>query len=247
MAFDELKCLYMEISDRLFTAAEGEAVGFKVRYLESYETDLRQPEEQIFGQMTSACRRCIRKAEKSGVIIEESRDPEFAEQYYDQLKDVFEKQRLVPTYGVDRVRALIRHLAPTGRLLQIRALDPRGACMGTGIYVGLNKLATFWGNASYRSMQILRPNEALHWYAIRYWKARGIEVFDWGGGGTYKEKYGPRPIRTPWFSKARYKVLDSLRDAAKAAVDARQRTLGRWRAGKPADEAGDADAEAAAK
>jgi hypothetical protein len=28
---------------------------------------------------------------------------------------------------------------------------------------------------------------------LRYWKARGVKLFDWGGGGgTYKEKYGER-------------------------------------------------------
>jgi hypothetical protein len=244
LAFDGLKCLHMEISDRAFTAEDGKALGFEVRYLESYETDLRQSEEEIFRRMTSACRRCIRKAEKSGVTIEETRDPAFADEYYEQLKDVFQKQKLVPTYDLERVRALIRHVAPTGRLLLVRALDPQGRRMGTGIYPGFNKLATFWGNASYRSMQILRPNETLHWYAMRYWKARGMESFDWGGGGTYKEKYGPRPTLTPWFSKSKYKALGSLRNAAKAMVDARQRVLGRLRAAKTSPGSEDHDSEA---
>jgi hypothetical protein len=243
LAFDELRCLHLALSDRCFSAEDGKELGFEIRLQESYETDLRQSEEEIFKRMTSACRRCIRKAEKSGVTIEETRDPAFADVYYEQLKDVFKKQKLIPTYDLARVRALIRHLAPTGRLLLIRALDARGACIGSGIYPGFNKLATFWGNASYRSMQILRPNETLHWYAMRYWKARGIEVFDWGGGGTYKEKYGPLPVATPWFSKSRYKALDKLRDAAKAMVDARQRLLGRLRAARSSPDSEEADSE----
>jgi len=232
LAFDELRCLHMEISDRGLSVEDGKALGFDIGFLESYETDLRQPEEEIFRRMTSACRRCIRKAEKSGVTVEETRDPAFADEFYDQLLDVFRKQKLVPSYGVERVRALIRHLAPTGRLLLIRALDPDGKCMGTGIYPGFNKVALFWGNASYRATQILRPNETLHWYAMRYWKARGIEVFDWGGGGAYKEKYGPTPSATPWLSKSKYKTLGRLRNAAKALVRARQRLVGRLRAAR---------------
>lgn len=243
LAFDELRCLHIGLSDRWLTAEDGKGLGFEIRLQESYEIDLRRAEEDIFGRMTSACRRCIRKAEKSGVTIEETRDLTFADQYYEQLKDVFKKQKLVPTYDVERVRALIRHMAPTGRLLLIRALDPQGTCIGTGIYPGFNKLATFWGNASYRLMQILRPNEMLHWYAMRYWKARGIECFDWGGGGTYKEKYGPRPTATPWFSKSRYKALDKLRDAAKAMVDARQRLLGRLRTAKTSPDSEEANSE----
>ena len=49
----------------------------------------------------------------------------------------------------------------------------------------MNDVAFFWGNASWRSEQQWRPNEYLHWYALRYWKARGVTLFDWGGGGTY--------------------------------------------------------------
>ena len=230
LAFDQLKCLYMEISDPNFSVDDGAALGFGIWLQESYETDLRKSEEEIFKGMNSACRRCIRKAEKCGVTVQETLAPEFAGEYYEQLKDVFQKQKLVPTYGLDRVRALMRHLGPTGRLLLLRALDPQGECIGTGIYPGFNKSAFFWGNASYRAAQLLRPNETLHWYAMRYWKAHGIESFDWGGGGTYKEKYGPRPTQTVWFTKSRYKALHLLRDTAKALAGAKQNLLGRVRA-----------------
>ena len=229
LAFGALKCLHLEISDRHFTLEDGAALGFLHKFYDSYETDLRQTEEQIFGRMNSACRRCIRKAEKSGVTVAEAHDLEFAAEYYQQLQDVFAKQNLVPTYSVERVRALVRHLLPSGRLLLVRALAPDGKCIGTGIYPGFNRVAEFWGNASLRSMQILRPNETLHWYAMRYWKARGVEVFDWGGGGTYKEKYGPAPVAVPWFYKSRYKILGVMRDQAKNAVRLKQVLLGRLR------------------
>src|SRR5436189_3057502 len=99
--------------------------------------------------MTSACRRCIRKAKKVGVTIEEADDPEFADDYYAQLRDVFAKQSLVPTYGVDRVQALIAHLHPTGRLLLLRARGPDGASIATGIFPAMNGSMYFWGGASW--------------------------------------------------------------------------------------------------
>lgn len=238
IAFGPLKCLHMEISDRQFAVDDGQSLGFDVRLHDSYETDLRQSEDQIFGGMNSACRRCIRKAEKSGVIAMEANDLAFADEYYAQLQDVFAKQALVPTYGVERVRALIRHLQPSGRLLLVRAVSPEGACIGTGIYPAYNRLAELWGNASCRTSQILRPNETLHWYAMRYWKSRGAEIFDWGGGGTYKEKYGPRKIAVPWFSKSRYRILGTLREQAARVVRMKQvlagRRLGKTRAARRA-------------
>jgi len=103
-----------------------------------------------------------------------------------------------------------------GNLLLLRSLDPDGKCVATGLYVGVNQLAQFWGNASIRSGQIWCPNEALHWYAIRYWKKRGTRVFDWGGGGTYKAKYGCVAVQKPRFCKVRYGFVWNLRNCAQS-------------------------------
>lgn len=215
-AFRDCGCLYLEIADRLLTTDDGERLGFKTRFYGSYETDLTQSEEEIFLSMKGACRTCIRKAQKCGIVVEEcAGEDSFAEDYYEQLKDVFAKQGLVPTYSIDRVRKLIECIYPTGRLLLLRARDPDGNCIATGIYPGMNKLAQFWGNASFRSGQHFRPNEALNWHALRYWRARGAECFDWGGDGEYKQRYGCRKIVVHRFCKSRLAILLALRDQAR--------------------------------
>ncbi len=231
LAWDDLKCLHMEISDPNLAAEDGESLGFAWNIYETYRTDLTKTEDELFKSMESACRRCIRKAEKSGVVIEEAAqgDLSFADEYYEQLKDVFAKQRLTPTYSVERVRALIRHLHPTGRLLLLRARDPQGRCIATGIYPGYRRMAQFWGNASFRDAQILRPNQYLHWHALRSWKQRGAEVYDWGGGHSYKEKYGCTALHLPWFVKSRHQFVAILRDEAKRLFELRRAWLRRWR------------------
>jgi len=231
MAWSSLKCLHMEICDPYFTIEDGESLGFNCEYFASYRTDLRKSEEELFGGMNSACRRCIRKAEKSGVSIEEAHDLAFADEYHEQLVDVFAKQKLVPPYTADRVRTLIKHLGPTGRLLLLRARASDGDCIASGIFPGFNRMAEFWGNASFRSSQILRPNELMHWYAMRYWKRRGVEIYDWGGEGKYKEKYGCIPHRVPWFTKSRFELLSRLRNEAKKMFERKQRFLG-WLQGE---------------
>lgn len=226
LAWDSLKCLHMEVSDPFFAVSDGEENGFTCGSYASYRSDLTETEDGLFGKMDSACRRCVRKAEKSGVTIEEAHDPGFADEYYEQLRDVFSKQGLVPTYPVERVRALVRHLEPTNRILLVRARDSQGKCIATGIFPGFNRIAEFWGNASFRSSQSLRPNEAIHWYAMRYWKRRGIQIYDWGGGGTYKEKYGCVLHLVPWFTKSRFKFISALRGQAKAMFERKQRFQG---------------------
>ena len=225
-AWDHLKCLHMEISDPHFTFEDAEGLGFKPEFYGSYRSDLNKSEEDLFNSMESACRRCVRKAEKSGVKIEEAHDLAFADEYYEQLKDVFAKQQLVPTYSVERVRSLVRNMEPSGRVLLLRARDAEGKCIATGIYPGFNKIAEFWGNASFRAYQNLRPNEACHWYALRYWKQRGAAIFDWGGEGTYKEKYGCTPYRVPWFTKSRYQIVGALRNEARNMFARKQKFLG---------------------
>jgi predicted N-acyltransferase len=228
-AFRDLGALHLEVSDRGLTAADSDGLGFHVGGYDTYESDLTLDEATLFGKMDSAARRCVRKAEKTGVVIEHADDDAFADEYYAQLEDVFAKQGKIPTYPLERVRALVRHMRGTGNVLLVRARSPEGVCIATGIYPAHNRVAEFWGNASWRAHQHHRPNEALHWYAMKYWRERGVQVFDWGGGGRYKEKYGVTPVRVPWLRKSRFKALETIRDGARRAFEMRQRFIARRR------------------
>jgi CelD/BcsL family acetyltransferase involved in cellulose biosynthesis len=225
-AFRSLGCLHLELRDRYALRGELEGLGFGIDRRSTFEVDLRDDEEEIFSRMTSACRRCIRKAEKSGVTVEEAHDVGFADDYFSQLEDVFAKQGLRPTYGVERVRALITHLHPSGRLLLLRARSEEGRCIATGIFPAHGRTMFFWGGASWRSDQILRPNEALFWHALRYWKSRGVSVFDLGGGGDYKRKYGGQEIMVPLWVRSRVPGLSAMRHLARSLHDARRRLTG---------------------
>ena len=227
-AFGPLRCMHLELRDRQLAIDDVEGLGFDHSPKTIFEVDLRSSEDEMLNRMTSACRRCIRKAEKVGVTIEEAHDLEFADEYYAQLRDVFAKQSLVPPYGADRVTELIRHLHPTGRLLLLRARDPEGKCIATGIFPAMNKAVYFWGGASWHQHQILRPNEAVMWYAMRYWKAQGIESFDLGGGAEYKRKYGGLEVPVPFFRISRFRALSGAREMAKKGFRLRQAALGRF-------------------
>ncbi len=176
--------------------------------------------------MSDSCRWSIRKAEKKGVTIEEAQDDDFVEEYYQQLQDVFKKQSLVPTYGKERVRDLILSLSASGNLLLLKARDPNRQCIATGIFLAGNGTMYFWGGASWRAGQHYRPNETIHWYAMKYWKARGMRRYDMGGG-EYKGKFGGKRIEVPWIWKSKYPGLRHCRNLIKQIVRWRQIALGR--------------------
>jgi CelD/BcsL family acetyltransferase involved in cellulose biosynthesis len=187
-AFGDLGCAHLEIRDRGLTEADLAGLGLRWAAAPTAVIDLTPAEDTLFAALASACRRNIRKAERSGVVIEDATDdPEFAEQFYDQLRDVFAKQNLGPTSSIARVRSLIRHLEPAGRLLLLRAREPGGRCIATAVLPWYHRTMYFWGGASYRPDQHLRPNEALIWHALRWARARGVTEFDFVGGNAYKQ------------------------------------------------------------
>jgi len=226
-AFGSLGCMHLELKDRLLGVDDVAGLGFRFEPTVTFEVDLASEEDLILGRMSSACRRAIRKSEKVGVQVEVASPAGFAEEYHAQLVDVFAKQALVPTYGVDRVGRLIEHLHPTGRLLLLRARGPDRTSLATGIFPAFNRTAYFWGGASWRSGQIHRPNEAIFWYAMRYWRERGVTVLDMGGGGDYKRKYAPTEHSVPFFRVSRVRGLELLRDAAQRARSRSQERAGR--------------------
>ena len=227
-AFQDLGCVHLEMMDRNLTVNEVGGLAVQYRVYRGFEIDLTRDEDELFSSMTSACRRCIRKAEKEGIVVEEAHDLEFADEYYAQLKDVFAKQNLVPTYGIDRVRQLITHVHPTGHLLMLRARDRLGQCIATGIFPHMNGVMYFWGGASWRQHQLSRPNEAIQWHAMKIGKQQGLRTYDMGGGGEYKRKYGGREIEVPWFRKSKYPWIRYLRDMAQHSHTMRQHWIGRF-------------------
>lgn len=224
-AFSDLACVHVEVMDRRLTPSEGISSGFDYSSYCSYEIDLTKTEDELFAAMDGSCRTSIRKAAKSGVTIEEAHDAAFANDYYAQLQDVFAKQRLAPTYPKQRVQALLENVLPTGNVLLLRARSPQRQCVATGIFLAAKDVCYYWGGASWRSHHNLRPNEILFWHAMRYWKERGITRFDFGGGGSYKEKYGGTPISVPWFRKSKYRFLSRGREQAKQLHKLAQRVM----------------------
>ena len=226
-AFGPLRCAHVELRDRMLAMEDVEGLGFEAEPALTYEVSLADDEATIFARMSSACRRAVRKAEKLGVTVEQATGTAFADEYYAQLRGVFARQALVPTYGVERVRALIDCLEPAGRLLALRALSPDGRPIATALFPAFNRTAYFWGGASLREDQIHRPNEAIFWHAMRYWRERGMTALDMGGGGAYKLRYGPEEVWLPHCRCSRVPALGSLRALARAAVERRQRWSGR--------------------
>ena len=160
-AFRDLKCVHLELADLNITPDDVAGLGFESRVGHGYVVDLTPDEDTVFHNMSAkSARYCVRKAANLGVVVEEAHDEQFADDYNAQMQEVFANQGLVPTYGKDRTLLLMRHLLPTGHLLLLRRA-PDGRCIATGIFLGMNRRAYFWGNASWNKDRHFCPNEPL--------------------------------------------------------------------------------------
>lgn len=227
-AFRDLGCVHLELVDRHLAANQVTSGYTQSQYI-THEIDLRQNEDTLWGNMSRSCRASIRKGEKNGLVIEEASDLDFAQDYHAQLKAVFARVGLVPTYSLERVQELIRCLQPTGNLMLLRVRTPAGKCIATAIFLAYKGYLYSWGSASWPEENHWRPNEMVDWYAMRKWKARGMHTYDLVGLADYKRKYGTQEVSIPYLMRPRFSWVLHLREAAKQALRIRQRLSGRMR------------------
>jgi CelD/BcsL family acetyltransferase involved in cellulose biosynthesis len=213
-AFRSLGCLHIEVLDRRSSFDDLDGLRARLVQFKTFELDLSQSEDDLFAGFKSSCRRAVRKAEREGVRVEEAHGVEFADEYYEQLLDVFGRQGKRPPYGVERVREMIRCVEPSGNLLMLRAIAPDGTRIASALFPVCEDFAYFWGGASYTSHLSLRPNDTLFWHAIKLFRERGIARLDLGGGGDYKRKFGAAERYIPYVRKSRVPGLLALRNMA---------------------------------
>jgi len=118
----------------------------------------------------------------------------------------------------------VKHVGPSGNVLLIRARDAEGKCIATESTLDSIRCGV-WGNASFRSHQNLRPNEAAIGMPF-VTEGRGVTVYDWGGEGTYKESMVVFRHRVPWFTMSRYQM--SAHYGTRLAICCAQTEISCW-------------------
>ncbi len=194
----ELKISFMILADFKLSEEDAKTCKSKLFYDTkrwSYFLDLTQSEEQIFKNFKSGYRTCVRKFEKLGGTIVEDMSDVFIEEHHVQLAEVFARKSLTsPNY---RERMNLLYKSYPDMVLSIKALDENGNNIASSYYLGAGSMAFFASNASLTEALKYNANQALMWYAIRYWKAKGIKTMDLAGGAAYKENFGSVLKGTP--------------------------------------------------
>lgn len=157
-----------------------------------YEIDLTASIDAIYANFNTNVKRKLKKSEKNNLTVKiEEPNIEFADKYYLMLIDVFKRQGKKPTYPVKRVRDLLSTVELSDNLLCLGVFTEDNVKIASGIYVYNEFKSFFWGGASYEDYMYLCPNEKMHFEAMKILKSQGVCAYEFGGGGSYKERYGP--------------------------------------------------------
>ena len=213
------RALYIQITDREISFEDANSLlkrsGYSIEKSETLELSIDMDDEHLYKQMKTDCRNFIKQFERRGASVEIAEpNDEFAEEYYRELEDVFAKQKLVPTYSLNKVKCLLKSLSVNNRVLCLKVVSPEKKCIATGIFPGYNHKMFFWGGASYREFQNYRPNEYMIYTAMKYWRDKGCRVFDMVGVRQYKKKFGSYEVNYPTLVIAKYPILIYLKNVA---------------------------------
>ena len=198
--------------------------GYDVQEKITYIVPL-EDEELMVKNLDRKCRQNIRKGISRNLVVEECEDMSVIDEYYVQLRDVFARQKLVPTYPIGRVRSLFKILHPGSIVaLQVRHEDK---IIATGLFPYDSRCAYIFGAASYREFQGLYPNELLYWTAMTFFAKKGLPQLDMSGDGSFKPKFGAREVAVYKYAKSYNAAARLGREAYRRAFSVKQAVSGR--------------------
>jgi lipid II:glycine glycyltransferase (peptidoglycan interpeptide bridge formation enzyme) len=120
---------------------------------------------------------------------------------------------VVPSYTVERPRALMECLIPREQLFAVR-VKYQNQVIGAGFYPHDERAMYYWDSASDAAYLHLCPNELLHWTAMKLAISCGIPAFNIGGGplpSRFTQKFGGGVVSYNTYRKSFVPLLDTAR------------------------------------
>jgi CelD/BcsL family acetyltransferase involved in cellulose biosynthesis len=137
-------------------------------------------EAELWGGLSSACRRSVRKAERSGVVVMEGDAERHLADYYDMCQEVYQGAGRLPHLTLQFYDALFQRFAPTGNLKMLLAFHGQEVIAGA-IFLLHRTTAYYLSGASYNHRQDLRPNNLIQWRFLQWAQTAGYRWYDLGG------------------------------------------------------------------
>jgi serine/alanine adding enzyme len=158
--------------------------------------DLDRPVPGIWHEVNASARRNIKKAQRSGVLIEELIRPEEIPGAYAVLKEVY-KRIQVPLPDISLFQAAFTNLHPKG-MLKILLARVEGKIVGVLCLLLYKGTIYYWYTGTLREYASYRTADLLVWHILELGSCSGYKLFDFGGGGKPNKPYGVRDFKAKY-------------------------------------------------
>jgi SAM-dependent methyltransferase len=216
----------IELGSPILSETALEDAGFEPVAAWTYMVDLAPDDpEAMWSALDPTCRNRIRKATRAGLVVEDTDDPAFVDEYYEQYAGVMQRKGMLPHYPVDHPKLLFAHLKKANCLFALRVKDPSGRVLATGLFPHDDRHLYFWGAASVADSNHLCPNDLLHWVAMRLAAKARLRMYNMSGHGRFKRKFGGTLTLVKRWHRYRWQSARWARESYRVWVEARAR----WR------------------
>ena len=220
---------YFDVSDLMFNEQNIKNLRFKIEKTKNIFLDLSNGEESIFNSFGSHLRKRIRNNVKQGYkVVFCPPNIEFANLYYDQLIEVFERQNLAPFYSREKIIKLFN--AFTGyenEIVCTKTIDPEGNDIGTFIHLKFGKHCIAFGSASFTDKKKDNMNHVHRWECIKYFINEGLEYYDFGGFNPYKMVFIPEEKQIYRLIKSNIPLLYTSKRIVKWFISLKRKVIKR--------------------
>jgi CelD/BcsL family acetyltransferase involved in cellulose biosynthesis len=176
-----------------------------------HELELGPDPDAVFGSFRSPTKRNVRKAERTGVVIEWSRDERDLVDVFYGLHLQTRRRQGVPIQPKRFFRALWRNmLAPGHGFVLVARLQ--GRAVAAAVFLTGARTIVYKFGASDPAFLNARPNNLLFWEAIRWGCENGYARFNFGRSD--RENEGLRTFKSGWGAEERALVYSLLTDDA---------------------------------
>jgi lipid II:glycine glycyltransferase (peptidoglycan interpeptide bridge formation enzyme) len=204
--FSQRRIAYVEVAGRCLDETILAAAGFDVRQRETWVLDIEGNEQDQWEKLHHNCRKNIRKAERSNLIVSELHDARFFPRLYELVVRTFKKKGLAIPFAYRRLELLQDTIGRNDQMLFLGAFH-QDAFIGGHI----------WGHDRHTAYALIvghdetydpfRVTNMLIWEGIRRFVGKGLKKYDMYGGSRsmdgvtrFKSSFGSHYVASSYYS-----------------------------------------------
>jgi lipid II:glycine glycyltransferase (peptidoglycan interpeptide bridge formation enzyme) len=172
---------------------------------------LNKSKDELWNQIKRDRRRGIKKAQNSGVYIEEIQDKTEIDIAFNLIKETY-KNAKIPLADISLFKSIYDILLPK-KLATILFAKLKDEYLATQVALLYNSTINAFYTGAERNYLSLHPGDLLIWHLLEFGAGNNYKLFDFGGGGApnknenlrfYKSRFG-----TEFPNYGRYKKIHS--------------------------------------